>query len=283
MNYTSMRLSIVTIIAIFFFLQELTYSHDSPALNRVLAAPDPERPTVLITGSNRGIGFAFVKHYSKDGWNVIATCRNPNQAEGLKTLSKNFSNIFIEEMDVTDLEEITHLAQKYKDIPVDILINNAGILGNLNKQSFGELNYELFQKIMAVNTFGPLKVAEIFAENVAISDQKKIVSMTSGLGSMAIMGNSERFYFYRMSKSALNMGVLALNASLKPRGVIAALISPGMVDTQLLDESGYRGNNKVSPEESVAGFIKVIDSISLETMKKTRGRPTNFDEMILPW
>jgi len=282
MSYTSYRSYVAIIIAIFFFLQGATYAHDSSTSNAI-ASLDPERPTVFITGSNRGIGFALVKHYSQDGWNVIATCRNPNQAEDLKTLSKNFSNIFIEEMDVTDLAEIAHLAQKYKDKPIDILINNAGILGNLTKQSFGELDYELFQKVMAVNTFGPLKVAETFAENVEISDQKKIVSITSGLGSMAIMGNSERFYFYRMSKSALNMGVLALNASLKSKGIIAALISPGMVDTQLLDESGYRGNNKVSPEESAAGLVKVIDNISLETMKKTRGRPTNFDDMILPW
>ena len=282
MSYTSYRSYVAIIIAIFFFLQGATYAHDSSTSNAI-ASLDPERPTVFITGSNRGIGFAFVKHYSQDGWNVIATCRNPNQAEDLKILSKNFSNIFIEEMDVTDLAEIAHLAQKYKDKPIDILINNAGILGNLTKQSFGELDYELFQKVMAVNTFGPLKIAEIFAENVAISDQKKIVSITSGLGSMAIMGNSERFFFYRMSKSALNMGVLALNASLKSKGIIAALISPGMVDTQLLDESGYRGNNKVSPEESAAGLVKVIDNISLETMKKTRGRPTNFDDMILPW
>ena len=282
MSYTSYRSYVAIIIAIFFFLQGATYAHDSSTSNAI-ASLDPERPTVFITGSNRGIGFAFVKHYSQDGWNVIATCRNPDQAEDLKTLSRNFSNIFIEEMDVTDLAEIAHLAQKYKDKPIDILINNAGILGNLTKQSFGELDYELFQKVMAVNTFGPLKIAEIFAENVAISDQKKIVSITSGLGSMAIMGNSERFFFYRMSKSALNMGVLALNASLKSKGIIAALISPGMVDTQLLDESGYRGNNKVSPEESAAGLVKVIDNISLETMKKTRGRPTNFDDMILPW
>ena len=282
MSYTSYRSYVAIIIAIFFFLQGATYAHDSSTSNAI-ASLDPERPTVFITGSNRGIGFALVKHYSQDGWNVIATCRNPNQAEDLKTLSKNFSNIFIEEMDVTDLAEIAHLAQKYKDKPIDILINNAGILGNLTKQSFGELDYELFQKVMAVNTFGPLKIAEKFAENVAISDQKKIVSITSGLGSMAIMGNSERFFFYRMSKSALNMGVLALNASLKSKGIIAALISPGMVDTQLLDESGYRGNNKVSPEESAAGLVKVIDNISLETMKKTRGRPTNFDDMILPW
>jgi len=270
------------IIAIFFFFQGSIYAHDEITQNAI-ASFDPEKPTVLITGSNRGIGFAFVKYYSKDGWNVIATCRNPSQAEELQTLSRDYSNIFIEEMDVTDFGEITHLAQKYKNNPIDVLINNAGILGNLSKQSFGELDYELFQKVMAVNTFGPLKVAEIFAENVAISNQKKIVSMTSGLGSLAIMGNSERFYFYRMSKSALNMGVLALNASLKSKGVIAALISPGMVDTQLLDESGYRGNNKVTPEESVAGLVKIIDGISLETMKKTRGRPTNFDEVVLPW
>ncbi|MCS5590528.1 MAG: SDR family NAD(P)-dependent oxidoreductase, partial [Candidatus Thioglobus sp.] len=217
MIYTSLRSYVAIFLAIFFSLQGFTYARDSLVSN-ALASPNPERPTVLITGSNRGIGFALVNHYSKDGWNVIATCRNPNQAEDLKTLSKNFSNIFIEEMDVTDLGEITNLAQRYKNIPIDILINNAGILGNLTKQSFGDLDYELFQKVMAVNTFGPLKIAEIFAENVAISDQKKIVSITSGLGSMAIMGNSERFYFYRMSKSALNMGVLALNASLKSKG-----------------------------------------------------------------
>ena len=203
--------------------------------------------------------------------------------EDLKTLSRNFSNIFIEEMDVTDLGEITHLAQKYKDKPIDILINNAGILGNVPKQSFGNLDYNLFQTVMAVNAFGPLKVAEAFADSVAISNQKKIVTMTSGLGSFAIMGNFDRFFFYKMSKSAINMGVLTMNASLKSKGIIAALISPGMVDTKLLDESGYQGRNKISPEESVAGLVKIIAEISLDTMKKTRGRPTNFDEKILPW
>ena len=282
MSYTSLRSYVAIIIAIFFSLQGFTYARDSLVSN-ALASPDPERPTVLITGSNRGIGFALVKHYSKDGWNVIATCRNPNQAEDLKTLSKNFSNIFIEEMDVTDFEEISTLAQKYQGYPIDVLVNNAGILGNVPKQSFGNLDYNLFQTVMAVNAFGPLKVAEAFADSVAISNQKKIVTMTSGLGSFAIMGNFDRFFFYKMSKSAINMGVLTMNASLKSKGIIAALISPGMVDTKLLDESGYQGRNKISPEESVAGLVKIIAEISLDTMKKTRGRPTNFDEKILPW
>jgi len=244
---------------------------------------DSSQPTVLITGSNRGIGFAFVQHYSKNGWNVIATCRNPNKADDLQLLRKNSTNIFVEEMDVTDFSEINTLAQKYQGYPIDVLVNNAGILGNVPKQSFGNLDYNLFQTVMAVNAFGPLKVAEAFADSVAISNQKKIVTMTSGLGSFAIMGNFDRFFFYKMSKSAINMGVLTMNASLKSKGIIAALISPGMVDTKLLDESGYQGRNKISPEESVAGLVKIIAEISLDTMKKTRGRPTNFDEKILPW
>ena len=115
MSYTNFRSYVAIIIAISFFLLGVTYANDSRVSNG-LESFDPEKPTVLITGSNRGIGFAFVKHYAKDGWNVIATCRNPNQAEDLKTLSKNYSNIFIEKMDVTDLEEITNLDQKYKKI-----------------------------------------------------------------------------------------------------------------------------------------------------------------------
>ena len=282
MSYTNFRSYVAIIIAIFFFLQGATYAHDS-SVPSALASLDREKPTVLITGSNRGIGFAFVKHYSKNGWNVIATCRNPNKADDLQLLRNNSTNIFIEEMDVTDFEEINTLAQKYQGYPIDVLVNNAGILGNVPKQSFGNLDYDLFQTVMAVNAFGPLKVAEAFADSVAISNQKKIVTMTSGLGSFAIMGNFDRFFFYKMSKSAINMGVLTMNASLKSKGIIAALISPGMVDTKLLDESGYQGRNKISPEESVAGLVKIIAEISLDTMKKTRGRPTNFDEKILPW
>ena len=86
MSYTNFRASVAIIIAIFFFIQGATYARDSSVPNG-LESFNPDKPTVLITGSNRGIGFAFVKHYSKDGWNVIATCRNPNQAEDLKTLS----------------------------------------------------------------------------------------------------------------------------------------------------------------------------------------------------
>ena len=243
---------------------------------------DLDKPTVLITGSNRGIGFALVKNYAVNGWNVIATCRSPDKAEDLNQLSKQYSSISIEEMDVTDISEIQYLAKKYKNQPIDILINNAGILGNIENQSFGNLDPDLFEKVMAVNALGPLKVAEAFADSVALSEQKKIVSMTSGLGSMQITLNSEAFYYYRMSKAALNMGVLAMNVSLKPKGVISALIAPGMVETQLLRDSGYPRVG-ITTDESAAGLVKVINEISNETIKKNRGKSTNYNGMVIPW
>ena len=244
---------------------------------------DQSNPTVFITGSNRGIGLALTRNYAIKGWNVIATCRSPERADDLIKLLSNHPNISIEKLDVTDLDQIESLAKKYKGIAIDVLINNAGILGDIEAQTFGSLDQITFETVMAVNAYGPLKVAEAFSDNVALSKQKKIVSMTSGLGSMQITGNSDRFYFYRMSKAALNMGVIAMNVSLKSKGVMSALIAPGMVDTQLLDESGYAGPGVITTEDSAIGLIEVIDEISPQTIRKNRGKATNYNKGIIPW
>ena len=244
---------------------------------------DQSNPTVFITGSNRGIGLALTRNYAIKGWNVIATCRSPERADDLIKLLSNHPNISIEKLDVTDLDQIESLAKKYKGIAIDVLINNAGILGDIEAQTFGSLDQLTFEKVMAVNAYGPLKVAEAFSDNVALSKQKKIVSMTSGLGSMQITGNTDRFYFYRMSKAALNMGVIAMNVSLKSKGVMSALIAPGMVDTQLLDESGYAGPGVITTEDSAIGLIEVIDEISSQTIRKNRGKATNYNKGIIPW
>ena len=244
---------------------------------------DQSHPTVFITGSNRGIGLALVRNYAIKGWNVIATCRSPERADDLIELLSDYPNISIEKLDVTDLDEIESLAKKYEGIAIDVLINNAGILGDIEAQTFGSLDQLTFEKVMAVNAYGPLKVAEAFSDNVALSEQKKIVSMTSGLGSMQITGNTDRFYFYRMSKAALNMGVIAMNVSLKSKGVMSALIAPGMVDTQLLDESGYAGPGVITTEDSAIGLMEVIEEISPQTIRKNRGKATNYNKGIIPW
>ena len=68
--------------------------------------------TVLITGANQGHGLAFANDYAERGWNVIATCRTPDKAERLTALADQYSNITIEELDVTDFGEIDALADK---------------------------------------------------------------------------------------------------------------------------------------------------------------------------
>ena len=244
---------------------------------------DLDKSTVLITGSNRGIGLSLAENYAEQGWNVIATCRKPDKAADLISLKEKYDNVNIEQLDVTSQKQINALAEKYKGIPIDVLLNNAGILGDIRDQVFGALNEETFEQVFAVNTLAPLKVSEAFVEHVSVSEQKKIVSMTSGLGSMQITANQSYFYFYRMSKAALNMAVVAMNASLRNQGIISALIAPGQVDTKLLEESGYRGPNKITPDESAKSLIRIIDSLSQETINKNGNKAINVDDRVLPW
>ncbi len=244
---------------------------------------DLDKSTVLITGSNRGIGLSLAENYAEQGWNVVATCRKPDKATDLISLKEKYDNVNIEQLDVTSQKQINALAEKYKGIPIDVLLNNAGILGDIRDQVFGALNEETFEQVFAVNTLAPLKVSEAFVEHVSLSEQKKIVSMTSGLGSMQITANQSYFYFYRMSKAALNMAVVAMNASLRNQGIISALIAPGQVDTKLLEESGYRGPNKITPDESAKSLIRIIDSLSQETINKNGNKAINVDDRVLPW
>lgn len=233
--------------------------------------------TVLITGSNRGIGLAFATWYAEQGWEVIATCRRPEQADDLKALAAGHENLRIEQLDVTSEDQIGALVQSLAGQSIDLLINNAAILGTLPEQSLGGLDYDSFEQTMAVNVFGPLRVSEALADNVEAAGGK-IVALTSGLGSISLMGRMRGFYFYRISKAALNMGWRALRADLKPRGVAVLLVAPGMVDTRLLYESGYRGP-ALTTEESVAGMVELIAHATLEDA----GVPVNVDGKVIPW
>ena len=237
-----------------------------------------DQPTVLITGANRGIGLAFAKYYAAAGWNVIATARQPDAAAELTALATSGSVVVAEQLDVTDLERIKELAAQYADTPIDLLINNAAVLGDLDGQMVGSFDYEQFQWSMAVNTYAPLAMAEAFKPSIAASEQKKIVTLSSGLGSLTRMSKMEGMTYYRASKSAMNMSMRAIRASYRKDGIIVALIAPGLVGTQLLADSGYRGKS-LTPEESVAGMAEIIASLTLDDA----GTPTNVDGRTLPW
>jgi len=102
--------------------------------------------------------------------------------------------------------------------------------------------------------------------------------MTSGLGSLTLMGRMSRFYYYQMSKAAMNMGMRALRNDLQGRGIIVALLAPGMVETDMLEDSGYSGK-ALKPAESAAGLYKLV----AELTPQDKGVPMNVDGKPIPW
>ena len=218
-------------------------------------------PTVLVTGANRGIGFEFTKQYAERGWNVIATARKPGKADDLKALAEQYQTITIETLDVTMHKQIDRLAKKYEGQAIDILINNAGIGGGGENQLFGKLKYDVFEDVMAVNALGPIKMAEAFLPHVEASTQKKIMTVSSSQGSITQV-NVGMLYFYRASKSALNMMMRNLSFGLKGRGITVGMVAPGATDTDFMKGVKIPLGK---PSERVAGMIQAIDTMTIET------------------
>lgn len=234
--------------------------------------------TVLITGSNRGIGLEFARQYAESGWDVIATARDPDAAEELRALAADRPNVVIERLDVTDHAGIDALAERYRGRPIDVLINNAGVLGAPESQRLETLDYEEFEQVMAVNVFGPLRVSQAFLDHVAASDQKKIVVMTSISGSIEIAGRGGGYYYYKISKAGVNMAMRSLGSETRDRGIKVGIIFPGAVNTRMLRQTGFRGK-AMEPEEAVRSMIEVIANLTEETA----GTFLRYDGQTLPW
>jgi NAD(P)-dependent dehydrogenase (short-subunit alcohol dehydrogenase family) len=204
------------------------------------AADGPPNPgTAFITGSDGGIGFALVQEFEGRGWQVIATVLDPAKATELNAFAQTHPLVSIEKLDVTDTVGIDALAIKLKDRPIDALVNNAGITGTFEGQSLAKLDMGQFERVLRVNSYGPLRVSAAFLDLVARSKQRKIIAISSGYGSVASVesiaaSGYPSYYFYAMSKAALNMGMreFALEAG-APRNVTTVLISPGAVDTSM--------------------------------------------------
>lgn len=240
-----------------------------------------DAPTVFITGSNRGLGLEFARQYAALGWNVIATCRNPDAAEELQVLAASHPQVIVDRLDVTIQEQVEAVASRFRDQPIDVLLNNAGIWGDLEAQTFGTLDYDAQLWVYEVNALGPLRVSEALLDNVLASDQKKIIGLGGGMGTRRTVERAPPgHYWYRMSRAANLISMAILQREVRKKGIIVAFISPGKVDTQMLKDSGWPSSFKsLSPKESAGYVIERIAAIGPEA----GGELINHDGEVIGW
>jgi NAD(P)-dependent dehydrogenase (short-subunit alcohol dehydrogenase family) len=226
-------------------------------------------PTCLITGANRGIGLEFVKQYAADGWRLHATCRRPEDAAKLSEIE---GDVQVHPLDVTDFARIEALARKLSGEPIDLLINNAGIYGP-RVTPYDGIDYAAWAEVLRVNTMAPVKVSAVFADAVAKSELKRIVAISSQMGSIAD-NSSGGSYIYRSSKAGLNAAMKSLAHDLAGKKIAVAVLHPGWVRTDM----GGSGAT-IDPFESVAGMRQVIDGLRPEAS----GSFFAYDGRELPW
>jgi len=228
---------------------------------------------VLITGANRGIGLELAKQYASDGWRVHACCRTPGRAEALQKLSESSNgSVAVHPLDVTNTAAIQELARKLDRESIDVLINNAGVYGP-ERQPFGDIDEKEWMHVLRVNAIAPLKVSEAFVGHVARSRRKTIAVVSSLMGSITDNG-SGGYYIYRSSKAAANIVTRSMAVDLKARGIIAVVLHPGWVRTDMGGPSAT-----TSPAESVSGMRKVLDGLT----PADSGRFFDYHGDALPW
>jgi NAD(P)-dependent dehydrogenase (short-subunit alcohol dehydrogenase family) len=234
-------------------------------------------PTVLITGANRGIGLELATQYAAAGWRVFAACRDPATAE-VAALTRTRSQVVALALEVTNGESIAAAQRTTAGVAIDVLLNNAGVFGpkreaeNDPGQSFGSVRYADFEEVMRVNALGPLRIAEAFVDQVVASEQRKIVTISSGLGSIA--QTTGGYLAYRASKAAANMLMASLAAELRPRGVQTLALCPGWVRTRMGGASA-----PVTPAASANGIRARIDELNTSNS----GRFLLYDGTPVPW
>jgi NAD(P)-dependent dehydrogenase (short-subunit alcohol dehydrogenase family) len=240
-----------------------------------------DAPTVFITGANRGLGLEFARQYAALGWNVIATCRRPDQADDLQALARDNPQVIIDQLDVTQQEQIERVAGRFAAQPIDVLLNNAGIWGGLDEQSFGQLDYAAHWQVYEVNALGPLRVTEALLANIEASEQKKIIGLGGGMGTRRTVEQAPGgHYWYRMSRAANLISMAILQREVRKRGIIVAFISPGKVDTQMLRDSGWPESfPSLSPKESAGYVIERIAALTAEA----GGELINYDGQVIGW
>jgi NAD(P)-dependent dehydrogenase (short-subunit alcohol dehydrogenase family) len=222
-------------------------------------------PTVLITGVNRGIGLALAKDALARGWRVIGSVRREGDAP---SLGASFHPLVF---DVTDAAAVARAAAASLSDPIDILINNAGVIGP-DRQTALDMDFEGLRQTLEINTLAPLMVTQAFLPHVKRSANPRVVTISSNMGSMSRASSDH--LAYRISKAAVNKAMQGLATDLKRQNIAVAVMHPGWVRTDM----GGAGAD-ISPEASAKGILDVANGLTLEGS----GRFLNYDGREMAW
>jgi NAD(P)-dependent dehydrogenase (short-subunit alcohol dehydrogenase family) len=222
-------------------------------------------PTVFITGANRGIGFELARHYTASGWRVIAGVRD------LAAVQELLPAVEITKLDVADNASIAALKTKFATHTIDVLINNAGVIGP-DFQSTLNMDFDGFLDTLNINTLGPLRVTQALLPALQRAKAAKIITITSKMGSLSYAPSDH--IAYRASKAAVNKVMQCVATDLKPKGIAVALIHPGWVRTDM----GGPGAD-IDVKTSAARINSVVESLTLATT----GQFWNYDGSALQW
>ena len=223
---------------------------------------------ILITGAARGIGRALCQDALRRGWHVFGSVRD---AEAAKALEAEFGSRFRSlVLDVTDAAALAKAAASL-DSPIDILINNAGVIGP-DRQSTLDMDFNGFAETLAVNVLAPLRIAQAFLPHLKRSDRPRLMTISSNMGSMSRAGSDH--LAYRASKAAVNKVTQGLATDLRRSGIAVAAIHPGWVRTDM----GGRGAD-IEAAESARGILDIADRLDLAGT----GRFLRYDGSEVAW
>lgn len=217
---------------------------------------------IVITGANRGIGLALVQAYLDQGHQVYALCRN-----SCDDLNRSGATL-VKGVDVANPDSLTEALAPLKNVAIDILINNAGVLG---KESLGDWDPNTIDYQFRVNALGPLLVTQRLLGN--LHEGAKIGLITSRMGSMTDNG-SGGYYGYRMSKAALNAAGVSLAHDLKDRNIAVALLHPGFVQTEMVNNAG-----DIDTATAASRLVQRLEELSMDTT----GQFVHSNGDTLPW
>ncbi|HUO58623.1 MAG TPA: SDR family oxidoreductase [bacterium] len=217
--------------------------------------------TVLVTGANRGIGFAVAKVYAESGDKVFAACRQPEKAEELKKLQKSHPGLVEPVALEVDSDDSVQAAAKVvagKSAHLDALINMAGIMPGKYDSKLEDLDFKYCREAYETNVLGCLRTAKFFLPLLRKAKGARIVNVTSGLGSISGTDNPN-FYAYGASKSALNKVSRTLAFELKKDNIVCVALDPGWVKTDMGGPNAW-----LTPEQSSTAIVKTVKGLTMD-------------------